>query len=340
VLSEFAGAAEELFSASIVNPYDATAVANAIHLALAMPADERRRRMVAMRERVMSFDARAWARAFVKDLTAPRPAADAAADDDIAPARDRLARALADRRPVSLFLDYDGTLRELVRDPAAARPTPEIVRLLNRLAALANVDLTIISGRSPDDLEAFLGDYHTFGLIAEHGAALRRPRSGKWEQLDRNLSYAWKEPVRKILRLFEASTPGTHIEEKRTSLVWHYRRADPEFGDHKARELAQELSAAAANEPLVVRQGRKIVEVTSAQINKGAAVTFMLAERKYDVVLLAGDDTTDESMFQLGAHDDRELLTVRIGGGPTYARYRLPTPAAFRQFLSAALPSH
>jgi trehalose 6-phosphate synthase/phosphatase len=84
--------------------------------------------------------------------------------------------------------------------------------------------------------------------------------------------------VLKLLRHYEDSTPGSVIEEKTTSLVWHYRRADPEFGRWKANELATELEALTANEPVVVRHGKKIIEITAAAVNKGAAVRRLLAD--------------------------------------------------------------
>jgi trehalose 6-phosphate synthase/phosphatase len=118
--------------------------------------------------------------------------------------------------------------------------------------------------------------------------------------------------------------------------VWHYRRADPEFGDWKARHLLLELSSITANAPVTVRQGRKIVEVTASSVNKGAAVTFLLADKSYDRVLVAGDDTTDESMFAL-VGEGRDLITVYVGEGDTRAAYRLATPAAFRAFLESVL---
>src|SRR5688572_7944932 len=70
VLSEFAGAAEELFNALIVNPYDVPAVAGCIAEALEMSPEEKSRRMAPMRERVMTHDARLWARSFIDDLAA------------------------------------------------------------------------------------------------------------------------------------------------------------------------------------------------------------------------------------------------------------------------------
>jgi trehalose 6-phosphate synthase/phosphatase len=70
VLSEFAGAADELLEATIVNPYDVDGVATAIHQALTMEGTERRRRMRALRERVIRNDVHAWASSFLESLVA------------------------------------------------------------------------------------------------------------------------------------------------------------------------------------------------------------------------------------------------------------------------------
>ena len=64
ILSEFAGAAEELFNALLVNPYDARTVAETLSSALALSMEEKRARIDPMRERVMKYDARYWARSF------------------------------------------------------------------------------------------------------------------------------------------------------------------------------------------------------------------------------------------------------------------------------------
>jgi trehalose 6-phosphate synthase/phosphatase len=334
VLSEFAGAAQELPDAVTVNPFDVPAVADAIAHALAMPANERRRRMIRMRDRVREYDAAAWAGDFVADLAA-RPPSHPPCANGVGDARRDLAAAIAGGKRVALFLDYDGTLREVVRDPAAAVPTPEVIALLERLCSPGLVDVTVVSGRRADDLSAFLGKVDALGLVAEHGAEVRTPGSREWQQLDHNLDFAWKDQVRQILQLYQRSTPGTHVEEKRTGLVWHYRRADPEFGKWKAKQLVDELSIVAANHPVEVRHGRKIVEVSSTHFNKGAAVLRLIADRQYDLILAAGDDTTDESMFALATQDAR-IVSVRIGDGETLARHRLPSPASFRQFLNGA----
>jgi trehalose 6-phosphate synthase/phosphatase len=116
--------------------------------------------------------------------------------------------------------------------------------------------------------------------------------------------------------------------------VWHYRRADPEFGQWKARQLLDELAVLAANEPVVIRHGRKIVEIAANQISKGAAIKDIAEREKYELVLCAGDDQTDESMYRL---DLPNLITIKIGSGDTLAGISLPSPARFRRFLVEAL---
>lgn len=68
ILSEFAGAADELQDALIVNPYDITGVADAIHRALTMEGPDRRHRMLRMRETVFAHDVHWWTREFIHAL--------------------------------------------------------------------------------------------------------------------------------------------------------------------------------------------------------------------------------------------------------------------------------
>ncbi len=340
ILSEFAGAAEELFGALIVNPYDAAAVGASIAQALAMPPEEKQSRTAPMHARVMEHDAGRWAKGFIDDLAAlgEKPGHESSPDDlpGVSQAAPRLAEALRSGAPVAMFLDYDGTLRDLVYDPATARPDESLRALLDALAARSRLDVTIISGRTPDDLDAFLGSY-PFRLVAEHGASVRPP-GGSWEPQDEQVDYGWKALVLPILRLYEDGTPGSTVEEKRTSLVWHYRRVDAEYGAWKANQLAETLGAVTANAHVQVRHGKKIVEVVSMRNSKGLAASGILAKFAGDqrpaLVLCAGDDATDESLFTPGSDD---LLTVKVGEGPTTAAYRAADPAAFRRFLLEAL---
>jgi trehalose 6-phosphate synthase/phosphatase len=69
ILSEFAGAADELTDALLVNPYDIDGTAEAIHTALTMDPVERRRRMRALREQVSANDVHRWVSTFLDTLT-------------------------------------------------------------------------------------------------------------------------------------------------------------------------------------------------------------------------------------------------------------------------------
>ena len=252
ILSEFAGAAQELPDALTVNPYDVPGVADAIAQALAMPADERRRRMKPMRDRVS--DARRRGLGAGLPPRARRPARRRSRRRRRGRRWPRRGGCWPTRSPtarrVAMFLDYDGTLREIVRDPAAAGPTPEAPRPARAASpAQPNVDLTVISGRTAADLTAFLGERPEFGLVAEHGAELRAPGAADWQQLDHNLDLGWKHQAFRILELYARSTPGTHVEDKRTGVVWHYRQADPEFGKWKANQLVDELSIVVGQPP-------------------------------------------------------------------------------------------
>jgi trehalose 6-phosphate synthase/phosphatase len=137
------------------------------------------------------------------------------------------------------------------------------------------------------------------------------------------------------LQLYTGMTPGSYIEEKTSSVVWHYRNSDPEFGTWKANQLVAELYEMLSNLPVEIHHGQKIVEVGSMQLNKGIVLQHFVLLNKYDAVLCAGDDETDESMFR--QTDDDNILSLKVGNADTSAKFRISGPKAFRAFLSDVL---
>jgi trehalose 6-phosphate synthase len=69
ILSTFAGAAHELSDALLVNPYDISQLADAIHRALEMPEEEQGARMRRMRQTVREHNVYRWAAHLLSDLT-------------------------------------------------------------------------------------------------------------------------------------------------------------------------------------------------------------------------------------------------------------------------------
>jgi trehalose 6-phosphate synthase/phosphatase len=337
VLSEFAGAASELGEAFLVNPYDEERTAATLERVLEMPADERRERMAHLFRRVERNDVYAWAHRFLDRLDAavasrpPHVEGPRALPEEEA----RAAFAAAGRRLV--LLDYDGTLVPFAGRPQEAIPPAHVGQLLGRLVRLPNTTVAVVSGRSRHDLEGWFGRVDGLSLVAEHGALIRSPAEREWALVRTGPPARWKEGVRPVLEHALDRTPGSLIEEKEFALVWHHRLADPEFGDWLANELVSTLEKMLAGTELQAMRGQKTVEVRLAWAQKGAAVDRLEAAcPPFDFRLAIGDDRTDEDLFARLPDD----WTVRVGGGPSAARYSLASPADVVAFLDrlAATP--
>jgi trehalose 6-phosphate synthase len=68
ILSRFAGAADDMDGAVIVNPYDVEAVAEAMYRSLIMPLDERQDRWRRLDAQIRKHDIVRWRKNFIDDL--------------------------------------------------------------------------------------------------------------------------------------------------------------------------------------------------------------------------------------------------------------------------------
>ncbi|NQU38782.1 MAG: bifunctional alpha,alpha-trehalose-phosphate synthase (UDP-forming)/trehalose-phosphatase [Lentisphaerae bacterium] len=327
VLSEFAGAANELSTALIVNPYDVDGMTATLQQALDMPVEEQKSRMIPLRRIVTENNAQRGANRFLGDLS--RDVEPAGGSGSTTSVGAELVDGFRGASSVACFLDYDGTLRAFERTPEAAQPTERINRILGRLSHATGVDLYLVSGRSRQNMSEWFGGL-SLTLVAEHGAACRPPGSEQWQPLVETVDLSWRPQILSIIHEFSLSTPGSTVEDKHTAIVWHYRKCDPEFGAWKAQELTSMLSDLASNLPVEVQQGHAIVEVTSNQFSKGHALRHFVKDSDHDLVVCVGDDTTDEAMFKV---EDPRLYSVKVGRGPTAAMRRLPNCEAVLDVL-------
>ena len=325
ILSEFAGAAQELFTAIMVNPYHVDEVSKAIKMALELPDENRRKNMQLMRDIVIQNDASVWGKNFISDLKKCSVETLATITKALEPA---IIQELKKTGHRALFLDYDGTLREFENIPENATPTADFLECLERWKTKKDLDVYIISGRKRDFLEKHFGDY-PITLIAEHGFYFKSYEKD-WEVLGKEMDMGWKSTISDVFQLYSRSTPGSSVELKSSSLVWHYRKSDPEFGKWKSDELLSELTEVISNLPVEIHRGKKIIEVRSQHVNKGIAMAKFIQENNYTWVLCAGDDQTDESMFR---YKSKKVFTVKIGDGDTEAQYRIDSPKKFRRLL-------
>jgi trehalose 6-phosphate synthase/phosphatase len=199
-----------------------------------------------------------------------------------------------------------------------------LIRLLERLARMPATTAAVVSGRSRADLEGWFGGVGGLWLAAEHGAAIRPPGSAQWEYNYSGYSSDWKRDVYPFLEHYADRTPGSFVEEKEFSLVWHYRMSDPEFGEWLANELAHDLEGMLADTPLRAVRGKKSVEVRLMWANKGEVMSRLTRECPApDFLLAAGDDRTDEDLF---ARLPPTAWTIHVGENESRARFRLPGP--------------
>jgi trehalose 6-phosphate synthase/phosphatase len=337
ILSEFAGAAWELPEALLVNPYDTDGTAEVFYRALTMDPDERRARLAPLRRRVETFDVHRWVASFLEQLEAvthPVPVIGTTATGAAA-LREELSRSIETRDELLLLLDYDGTLVPYASTPALARPDPALLTLLRALVARPDTEIHVVSGRSKETLEYWLGSLPVW-LHAEHGFWSRRPEGGEWVPAA-EVSSAWREPVLAILRDITARTPGSFTEEKSVALAWHFRMADQETGPRRANELRLHLNQLLSNQPVEILAGNRVVEIRPYGIHKGRIVPPLPPERLATTTVLAiGDDRTDEDLF---AALPAEAITIRVGPGPTRARFHLEGVPAVRSLLRSLLPA-
>ena len=332
ILSEFAGAAAELAGAIVVNPYDLDGTAQAIAQALDMPPEECRERMRALRSRVQEHDVHRWAHDFQEILRSEhaRTALRRPVDRRLSAAPHAIATAILRRRDaLAVILDYDGTLVPFHGNPDDARPDEEILQLLARLSSLPDVVVHVSSGRRRAEIERWLG-HLPIGLHAEHGAWTRQP-DGSWEarMIDRP---SWLDTAQASMAASVGRVPDSMVEEKETSVVWHFRNAERRAAAREAARLQRNLADVLDSSDAVVVPGNRIIEVRNARVHKGQVVDHVRSEHPGWRLVVVGDDATDEDMF---AASPRGAVTIKVGSGRTAARFRLAGPDEVRQLLAA-----
>lgn len=327
ILSEMAGAAKELHEAVLVNPFDLNAMADAIQKAIVMPIEEQQKRNNAMQKRLSRYTVNYWAKEFMEALNSTLELAE---ETDVKKLDKATVQAIAEScshaAKKMVLLDYDGTLVDFHENPEMAIPDESLLETLAQLTFLPNTDVAIVSGRDKVFLEKWFGNLQ-LTLVAEHGYFVKGYKQ-EWlaKSGDNN---TWKKDVMPIMEAFTDRTPGTFIEEKSKSLVWHYRKTDPELAAGRAVELKTVLNSLISDK-LSIMDMDKALEVVNRQISKGTAVSELVTKKKYDFILCMGDDVTDENMFtSLPNH----ATTIKVGRKKTTAKYYIEDIAQVKALL-------
>lgn len=329
ILSEMAGASKELHESILVNPFDCNAMADAIHKAIVMPVEEQKKRNSGMQKRLSRYTVSHWAKEFMNALTLKaEPNEDLNKESPNKIVASKQKRKFRKAAKKMLLLDHDGTLVDFHENPEMAVPDESLLKTLKQLTLLPNTDVAIVSGRDKMFLEKWFG-HLPLTLVAEHGYFVKEPQQN-WCTKGSSKN-KWKKDVMPIMEAFTDRTPGTFIEEKTKSLVWHYRKSDPELAAGRVVELKTVLSSLISDK-LSIMDMNKALEVVNRQISKGTAVSELITNKEYDFILCIGDDVTDENMFiNLPDH----ATTIKVGRKKTNAKYYIEDIDRVKALLSA-----
>ena len=329
ILSEMAGASKELSDAILINPNNIRQMIDAIKYALTMPESEQKRRMKIMQESIKRYNIHSWVNLFMERLAYIKKEQ---LNLQTKPLDTKIIKNLqasyAKAKSRIIFLDYDGTLVGFHSNPDHSEPDKELKSILAKLTSDPKNKVTVISGRGRGNLEKWLEDY-TIDIIAEHGV-WHRKHGEEWAHFNK-MDTSWMEEFLGVLEMYVDRTPGSFVEKKDYSLVWHYRRVETGLGEVRTRELTSHLKYISSEKDIQIMEGNKVIEIKNSHVSKGYAAAEWLKKGTYDFVMACGDDRTDEDTFKAMP---KNAFTIKVGSSSSSANYRVEDHLQVRKLLN------
>ncbi|GIL85506.1 hypothetical protein Vretimale_13398 [Volvox reticuliferus] len=294
VVSEFVGCSPSLSGAIRVNPWSVESTADGIYAAIKLSREHRQLRHDKHWRYVSQHTVAYWAASFVAELQRVTKnhvsmkfyvlglGLDTfrmvALDANFCRLDERfVASTYSSSGFRAFFLDYDGTLTSGSSSSLTLAPSEQLLAVLRALAADPRNRTFLFSSSQKSDLATWFASIPNLGLVAENGFFLRAIGSSNWETLVPLADFSWKRMAEPILKQYVESTDGSSVETKESSLVWHYRDADPDFGTWQAKELLDHLEGVLSNKPIEIVGGQGYVEIKPQGVSKGRALERLLA---------------------------------------------------------------
>ena len=329
ILSEMAGASKELFEALLVNPFDLNSMADSIYKALTMSLDEQKERNRSMQKRLRRYTVQRWANEFMRALNSVIKIDDTHTIKIETAQKINIKKSFENSSKRLIIIDYDGTLVEFNENPELAIPDENLINLIKDLYKKTDTHVAIVSGRDKKFLNKWFGEI-PITLIAEHGH-YQKVNKEEWAK-KLKVSNLWMEDLLPLFETFTDRTPGTFIEKKKNSLVWHYRKSDPELASDRVVEFKTVLTSLISEE-LQILDLNKAIEIISVRVNKGVAISRLL-KNDYDFIICLGDDISDEYMFN---NLPKDSFSIKVGNKNTVARYYIQNPSEVRKLLKSII---
>lgn len=222
---------------------------------------------------------------------------------------------------------------------------------LRRLAALANVEVAVVSGRSIDDLAARVA-LPGLTFVGNHGLEIQR-QGIPWRHPGSLAAESVMEEVRGRVAAPVQECPGAILEVKGSTMAVHFRLVENQDSVQMLQEAVREAVRPWLERGTVrLRDGKMVIEIRPGiRWDKGYAMAFLMAwgmVAPSEVVLdesgaytgptdgrlplYVGDDMTDEDAFRALAGIG---ITARVGSPdePSAAAYSSSSPREVRDFL-------
>ncbi len=358
ILSEFTGSSSVFGGHDLsVNPWDYRACADAIRQALEMQDDEKKHRWENLYKAVMDNTADYWFNTFVNKLDEVYQQQHKRDTTSVPRLSIPTLSAQYQASSKRLFIiDYEGTLAVWGSPTNIILTSPQrTIDTLNDLLQDERNEVYVMSGRRPEELDTLFKRVPGLGLMAESGAFLKEFGSDDWiEMADPQEMSGWQNSVMGVLSYFQDRTPGSFIETRSCSVIFHHENAeDQETAARQAGDVASHINDACEDQNVraVPVEGAVIVE--STVYTKATAAEAIVRNMKarnggdafpVDFLLVVGDGREDEVCFRWANEKaDNEkvpyVTTVSLGSRNTEAKKTLTQGVTGELFHSAETKS-
>jgi len=246
--------------------------------------------------------------------------------------QDVISKIIARSQRIYLFLDYDGTLTPIRKQPSSAVLSGSMKNLLSELNTRQNIKVIIVTGRSYKNVKKLSG-LKNIPVASNHGFHINSEKINWRHPAIKNILPVLQD-VTLLLRKSLKQFPSALIEDKGITVSVHYRNVENKFAT-----LIKEIVIKAVKPysgKLKITYGKKVLEIRPAvEWNKGLAVLKILKlfglKTSNSIMFYIGDDTTDEDAFKILRN---MAITIRVGNSSvTKAKYNVKNTKEVQSIL-------
>ncbi|MEW6215593.1 MAG: trehalose-phosphatase [Nitrospirota bacterium] len=222
---------------------------------------------------------------------------------------------------IALFLDYDGTLVPIQKNPAQCILSDKLRNQLQLLADSNRCYLTILSGRSLSDIRKMVRIKKIY-YGGNHGLDISGP-DVRYTHPKAIFAKPIMNCIRQHLQKKIVNIEGAWLEDKKFTVSLHFRSVKKKDILSTKKEFYRIVTQFSENKSLSILKGKKVLElVPDTSWNKGVAALWILQRLKDKCLpIYIGDDWTDETAFKTLR---TRGVTIRIGKSKkTSANYYL-----------------